>query len=40
MIDLRHQLAAALSSRNSQHASAERADEAAEGFAMKVRRAV
>ena len=37
MVDLRSQLASALSSRNSLHASAERADEAAEDLAVQVR---
>ena len=36
VVDLRHQLASALSSRSSQHASAERADEAAENLAVQV----
>ena len=37
VVDLRHQLASAVSSRNSQHSSAEGADEAAEDLAVQVR---
>ena len=35
MVDLRHQLAVALAGRDSQHAAAERADEACEGIAAR-----
>ena len=35
VVDLRHQLAAALASRDSQHATAERADQAAEDVAAR-----
>jgi len=40
VVDLRHQLASALGSRDSQHTSAVRVDEAAEDLAVQVHLAV